>query len=200
MVWVYRQGSSLIIASGGTPPCLSLWERCPVRTLGGEGLSVSQQPSQSPAVTALPEGEPSGGAFRSWVRFGWVHPFRKVSPFLIRPGFAGPPSPRGKDFLSVNYQVTNWGTAGGYSRGRRGRAPALRKVRPFYPKLLRCNEPGAPQRWWSTARVAGSNRLRRHVASRRRIGCLGLGCGRRIPGLGHGGLPGGGDGGACPRR
>ena len=98
-----------------------------------------------------------GGAFRSWVRFGWVHPFRKVSPFLIRPGFAGPPSPRGKDFLSVNYQVTNWGTAGGYSRGRRGRAPALRKVRPFYPKLLRCNEPGDPQRWWSTTRVTGSH-------------------------------------------
>ena len=42
-----------------------------------------------------------GGAFRSWVRFGWVHPFRKVSPFLIRPGFAGPPSPPGEGFGAV---------------------------------------------------------------------------------------------------
>ena len=77
MVWVYHQGSRLVIDSGGTPPCLSLWERCPVRTLGGEGLFhwaqyITLLPSQSASPPALPGGEPSGG-----------HSFRKVSSFLI---------------------------------------------------------------------------------------------------------------------
>ena len=62
-------GSSLTAAA--RRPCLSLWERCPVRTLGGEGLSVSQQPSQSASPPALPEGEPSGGCF-SFVGAFWL--------------------------------------------------------------------------------------------------------------------------------
>ena len=38
-------------------PCLSLWERCPSAAKDGEGQQGG--PSQSPAATALPEGEPS---------------------------------------------------------------------------------------------------------------------------------------------
>ena len=55
--WESWHGAA-VTERGSTPPCLSLWERCPVRTLGGEGLAVSQQPSPSLSVTALPDGEP----------------------------------------------------------------------------------------------------------------------------------------------
>ena len=45
-------------------PCLSLWEKVAERSEDGEGRSLlsslksASRPSQSPAVTALPEGEP----------------------------------------------------------------------------------------------------------------------------------------------
>ena len=41
---VYCQGNRLELsaATGRPPPCLSLWERCPVRTLGGEGFPLSK--------------------------------------------------------------------------------------------------------------------------------------------------------------
>jgi len=45
-------------------PCLSLWERCPVRTLGGEG-ERHYPLSQPVRLTALPKGEPSRGEHRS---------------------------------------------------------------------------------------------------------------------------------------
>ena len=38
-------------------PCLSLWERC-LSEAKTEGVHKAARPSQSPAVTALPEGEP----------------------------------------------------------------------------------------------------------------------------------------------
>ena len=55
--WESWHGAA-VTERGSTPPCLSHRERCPVRTLGGEGFSVSQQPSPSLSVTALPKGEP----------------------------------------------------------------------------------------------------------------------------------------------
>ena len=44
---------------------------------------------------ALPEGEPRG------VLFSWVHPFRDVSPFRIRPGLRRATFPAGKGFWGV---------------------------------------------------------------------------------------------------
>ena len=69
---------------------------------------------------------PSGG--RLWCSGG-----REVSPFLIRPGFAGPPSPPGGRFFGLQLPRNELGNCRGYSRGRRGRAPALRKVRLLFP-------------------------------------------------------------------
>ena len=40
-------------------PCLSLWERC-LSEAKTERVNEGVKPSQSPAVTALPEGEPRG--------------------------------------------------------------------------------------------------------------------------------------------
>ena len=101
------------LSAAARRPCLSLWERCPVRTLGGEGLSVSQQPSQSASPPALPEGEPSGGCF-SFVGVFWLGA-------SVSGGFAVPhPSrlrratfPPGEGFLSVHHPVTNRVTASG---------------------------------------------------------------------------------------
>ena len=84
----------------GTPPCLPLWGRCPVRTLGGEGFpsppprnesgdtqwcgfiarvagSNCQRPpaapSQAASPPALPEGEPSWGLWCGGTWWGrWV--------------------------------------------------------------------------------------------------------------------------------
>ena len=48
-------GCSKLSFSGGTPPCLSLWERCPSVYTGAErALSVTAY-----AVPAPPKGEPS---------------------------------------------------------------------------------------------------------------------------------------------
>ena len=74
------------------------------------------------------------------IRLGTYRRSSSVSPD------SEPPSPRGKALVRWNL-----GCAVKNPRGRRGHAPALRKV-----KLLSCIESGDPQRRWSTTRVTGS--------------------------------------------
>ena len=90
--------------------------------------AAARRPSQSPAVTALPEGEPSWvlfvrGCVLFWcIRFGR---FRRSSSAPASPGHLPP----GGRFFGLQLPRTELGNCRGYSRGRRGRAPALRKVR-----------------------------------------------------------------------
>ena len=108
--------------------------------------AAARRPSQSPSVTALPEGEPSG------VRFGSVYLFRDVSPFLIRLACGEPPSPPGEGFGAVQpwmcYGKLTWAA---------GACPRPTKGTFFFPKLLSSIEPGDTQWRGSTARVSGSN-------------------------------------------
>ena len=102
-----------------------------------------------------PRGRAKWGGFRSWVQFVLVHPFREVSPFLIRLACGEPPSPRGKGF-GGHLHVSNRGTAGVEPRWSAGACPRPTKSTSLLSKLLSCNESGDPQRRWSTARVSGS--------------------------------------------
>ena len=78
---------------------------------GGKALAVTERaffPLPTPSrVVALsvgfaassPRGRAKLGAFRSWVRFGLVHTFREVSPFLIRLAWRRATFPPGEGFL-----------------------------------------------------------------------------------------------------
>ena len=106
---------------------------------GGTALAVTERaffPLPTPShVVALsvgfaassPRGRAKLGAFRSWVRFGLVHTFRDVSPFLIRLAWRRATFPPGEGFLG------RWNPVGAEEnpRWRRGHTPALRKVCPF---------------------------------------------------------------------
>ena len=71
---------------------------------------------------------------------------------LIRPGFAGPPSPEGEGFGAVEL--------GGWSGELTWSAGACPRPTHTYPVRIRpppCNEPGDSLRLWSIARVIGSH-------------------------------------------
>ena len=81
-------------------------------------------------------------------------------PPLIRPGFAGPPFPEGEGFGAVepgNCLRKRTGSAGACPRPTKGTFSLF--------KLLSHIEPGAPLRWWPTARVSVSH-CQRPLAAR----------------------------------
>ena len=95
---------------------------------GGTALAVTERaffPLPTPSrVVALsvgfaassPRGRAKLGAFRSWVRFGLVHTFREVSPFLIRLAWRRATFPSGEGILG------RWNSVGAEEnpRWRRG--------------------------------------------------------------------------------
>ena len=70
---------------------------------------------------------------------------------LIRPGFAGPPSPEGEGFGAVEL-----GRCGRKPTWAAGACPRPTKGASLLSKLLSRNEPGDPQRCGSTTRVSAS--------------------------------------------
>ena len=83
-------------------------------------------------------------------------------PPLIRPGFAGAPSPSGEGFGAG--ELGGWSGEPTWSAGA---CPRPTKGTFTLPKLLSRIEPGDPLRWWSIARVTGSNCQRPLAASPR---------------------------------
>ena len=143
----------------GMPPCLPLWGRCPVRTLGGEGLSTHHPVSNRVDLQWC------GVTTRVAVsncqrRHAAPHPSR-----LRRATF-----PRGGRLWCGG----TWWVRRENQRGRRGHAPALRKARRLaspsgggaqcahwaeraFPVHHPVSNRVTPQRWWSATRGAGSN-------------------------------------------
>ena len=117
-------------------PCLSLWERWPsaARTerVNNDHLVLlfkkAARPSQSPAVTALPKGEPR-------VPFRYVLPLRPLflqcrTPYRASStAYGGPPSPKGKVLVRT------------FTPYRKTRAPKARYKSFPRGKLARLGEP-----------------------------------------------------------
>ena len=59
-------------------PCLSLWERC-LSEAKAERVHKAARPSQSPAVTALPEGEPRACTCMLAQKWSVSVPIRSIS-------------------------------------------------------------------------------------------------------------------------
>ena len=85
---------------------------------------------------------------------------------LIRLACGEPPSPEGEGFGAVEL-----GGGRGKPTWAAGACPRPTKGTSILTKLLTDNEPGGPQRWWSTARVADLH-CQRPLAARRP--CLSL--------------------------
>ena len=83
--------------------CLSLWERWPSAARTGRANIHTERPSQSPAVTALPKGEPRGELLPAVISAGNVFAYRCP----VRSSLASP-----------------LGRGGRAKRGRRGYAAA----------------------------------------------------------------------------
>ena len=75
--------------NGAHLPCLSLWERWPSKARTERG-NRGAMPSQSPSVTALPEGEPRVVPFISAPPGSW---YRSFPASASRPGASPAPTP-----------------------------------------------------------------------------------------------------------
>ena len=114
------------------------------------GTPLTAAARRLPLSVTFGDSSPRGRA--KWVRWksiGAVVDWGSLP--LIRHGFAVPPSPEGEGFGAVEL----W-RCGGKTTGAAGACPRPTKGTSLLIRLLSCNEPGDPQRWWSTTRVTVS--------------------------------------------